>query len=248
MSGFRSNILSTARRSFFPGLVAAMATATGGQAIATAAEQQPLFFALGTDKLQIVRSDGGPPVGTSLHQPGMIALSSNADLPARTGTHYIDFFRLLADEERQPTVPQFPLDARYSVYLLIAAAWTTLFSMTTQYPLRGLRNFGILACYILLIVMFFKLSFTSAVLTWCAFGIVGGCLYACYELLGRSRANKTGTDSRVPIARLFSHALLAWPVMLPEAIEYLLADLGILRVSNPPKPQASPARRDDADA
>jgi hypothetical protein len=123
---------------------------------------------------------------------------------------------------------QVPIDARYAVYLLIAVTWTTLFSLTTRYPIRAFRNVGILACYVLLIVMPFRLPFVTFLATWCAFGVVGGFFYSVYELVTRARASEADKDSQTFIPRLFVDALLMWPIMIPEAIEYLFAELGVL--------------------
>jgi hypothetical protein len=126
------------------------------------------------------------------------------------------------------SMAQVPIDARYAVYLLIAVTWTTLFSLTIRDPIRGFRNFGILACYVLLIVMLFRLHFVTVLVTWCAFGVAGGILYSSYELVSRARVSETDKDSKTFIPRLFVDALLMWPIMTPEAIECLFAELRVL--------------------
>ena len=119
------------------------------------------------------------------------------------------------------------IDARYAIYLLIATVWATVFSLTIRQPLRGCRNLGILAPYILFIVMLFRLPFLTALRTWCLFGIAGGLMYIFYELLVRWRTKDAGEKPRVsPVALL--HGPLVWPVMIPEAIENSLAELGLL--------------------
>lgn len=121
-----------------------------------------------------------------------------------------------------------PIDKRHAIYLLIAVGWTTFFSMTTKRPVRGFRNIGILACYILAIVMFIRLRFIAALVTWCIFGIAAGVIYSLYELVAYAR-NKS-PDKKLGLSfSHFIHGPLAWPIMIPEAIEYLLADVGVLR-------------------
>jgi|GEM_PF-2110405 len=122
-----------------------------------------------------------------------------------------------------------PIDPQYAIYLLIAVGWTTLFSMTIRQPVRGLRNLGILACYILAVIMPIRLPFGSALATWCVFGIAAGLLYNAYQGIAYLRDKSPEKTPGLSFAH-FVYGLLAWPVMIPEAIEYLLADLGVLRV------------------
>jgi hypothetical protein len=135
-----------------------------------------------------------------------------------------------------------PIDQPHAIYLLIAVGWTTLFSMTSKQPVRGLRNLGILACYILAVVLFMRLRFVSALVTWCAFGIAAGILYSIHQLVAHAR--DPSPDKKLGLSfSHFIHGPLAWPIMIPEAIEYLLADLGVLRAQPAPpptKPDAPP--------
>ena len=122
-----------------------------------------------------------------------------------------------------------PIDKSYAIYLLVAVSWTTLFSMTIKQPIRGLRNLGILACYIIAIVMLFRLHFISTLATWCAFGVAAGVIYSLYQAV--SYAHDKSTDKKLGISfSTFLHGPLAWPIMIPEAIEYLLTEVGILGV------------------
>lgn len=132
-----------------------------------------------------------------------------------------------------------PIDKQHAIYLLIAVGWTTLFSMTIKQPVRGLRNLGILACYILAIVMLIRLRFISALVTWCAFGIAAGVIYSFYQIVAYARDKSPDKKLGLSFSH-FIHSPLAWPIMIPEAIEYLLADLGVLRV----QPTAPPAKTD----
>ncbi|NBV24603.1 MAG: hypothetical protein EBS05_22115 [Proteobacteria bacterium] len=137
-------------------------------------------------------------------------------------------------------------DKQHGVYLLVAVGWTTMFSLTNKQPIRGLRNLGILACYILAVVMCVRLRFVSALVTWCAFGIAAGALYNLYELVAFAR-NKAADKKLGASFANFIHGPLAWPIMIPESIEYLLAELGVLPATPLPeaaKPDALPAQAD----
>ncbi len=135
------------------------------------------------------------------------------------------------------------ISIHYLIYFLIAVGWTTLFSMSNTPGIRGYRNLGILACYILLIVMLFRVPFTSALVTWCILGVGGGLVYIAYELLVRARASQSEKKPKVS----FGHVIfgnLMWPVMVPEAVEYILAELGLLKA--PPTPE--PVKKDETPA
>lgn len=128
-------------------------------------------------------------------------------------------------------------DKHYALYLLLAVGWTILFSMTIKQPVRGLRNFGILACYILAVIMVIRLPFVTALATWCVFGLAGAVTYIAYQLVSYARDRSVDRKLNVT-ASTFTDGLVAWPIMIPEAIEYLLAELGILRTPKLPTPAA----------
>ena len=123
---------------------------------------------------------------------------------------------------------------RFAVALAVALLWTTAFSMTNQ-PVRGLRNLGILACYIIGLVMFFKAGFKDALATWVLFGLIGGGLYFAYDLVARPKTEEGEEKPKVSLGH-FAFAQLAWPIMGPEAIEYTLAELGVLKPAELPTP------------
>jgi len=137
----------------------------------------------------------------------------------------------------------------FVVALLIAVGWTTLFSLTNKPAIRGFRNFGLLASYVLVVVFLFIAGWRSALVTWAAFGVGGGLLYVAWEILDRRHAAPSQRDPRVSLAPLF-HGLFLWPIMVPEAVEYALADLGILRPppSAPTKGTPEPGAAPDGDA
>jgi len=116
----------------------------------------------------------------------------------------------------------------FAVGLLIAVGWTTLFSLTNKPAIRGFRNLGILASYISAVVSPFVAGWCPALVTWAVFGVAGGLLYIAWEMLERRHAGPSRRDPGVSLAPLI-HSLFLWPIMVPEAVEYALADLGILR-------------------
>lgn len=127
------------------------------------------------------------------------------------------------------------ISTRYLIYFLIAVGWTTLFSMSNKFWVRGYRQLGILVCYVLLVVMLFRVPFASALATWCLLGVSGGLVYVGYDLLVRARTRQGEKKPKVS----FSHVIygnLIWPIMVPEAVEYILAELGILKAAPTPKP------------
>lgn len=123
------------------------------------------------------------------------------------------------------------ISTKFAIALAIALLWTIVFSMTNHYPIRSLRNLGILASYVIGIAMIFNTDFRKAAVTWIMFGLIGGFLYMGYELLANLRAKNPGDRVPVSISNLV-YGPLVWPIMAPEAIEYTLSDLGILKVSD----------------
>lgn len=133
-----------------------------------------------------------------------------------------------------------PIDKQHAIYLLIAVGWTTLFSLTNKQPVRGLRNLGILACYLLAVVMLVRLRFVAALVTWCVFGVAAGVIYSFYQLVSYARDQSPDKQLGLSFSH-FIHGPLAWPIMIPEAIEYLLADLGVLRAHTTTPPAKTDA-------
>lgn len=93
---------------------------------------------------------------------------------------------------------------------------------------RGWRNLGLLACYVLGVVMAIVLPWRVALRTWGVIGVASGLLYVAYELFVLIRSTDRSQASR-PNPMTVVHGLALWPIMLPECIEYLLADLGVLK-------------------
>ncbi len=121
----------------------------------------------------------------------------------------------------------------FAVALLLALTWTTLFSLSSTPGIRGFRNLGILACYGLMFVFLFMAGWQAALGTWAVFGVLGGVLYIGWEILQRLRIAAGEEQPALSLSPLV-HGLFAWPIMVPEAVEYVLAELGLLK--GPPTP------------
>jgi hypothetical protein len=89
----------------------------------------------------------------------------------------------------------------------------------------------------LLIVFLFIAGWRSTFMTWALFGAAGGIVYVCWEVLQRFRAPIGEEKPRVNLSWLL-YGFLAWPIMVPEAIEYTLAELGVLSSSMSSSPDA----------
>lgn len=122
------------------------------------------------------------------------------------------------------------ISAKWAVGLAFCMLWTIAFSLTNNIPIRNFRNLGILACYIVGVVMFFKIGFKKGLATWVLFGLVSGLLYIGYEIVVRVKATSTAEKPSVSLSHL-ALGQIAWPIMGPEAIEYSLVEMGILRTS-----------------
>jgi hypothetical protein len=122
----------------------------------------------------------------------------------------------------------------FALALLIAVAWTTLFSLASTPGVRGWRNVGILGSYVLALVFLFIAGWRSALATWAVFGISGGVVYILWEILQRLRAPADWEKPGISLSPLV-HGLLAWPIMVPEAVEHALAEAGILPPPPPPE-------------
>lgn len=137
---------------------------------------------------------------------------------------------------------ELPFNHSWALALLGALGWTTAFSLL-QPPVRGLRNLGILASYLLGLAMAVKAPWREATVVWAAFGLAGCIAYVAYEMWSRWRRPADG--DRHNLAPLL-HGFLAWPIMLPEVVEYVLAEVGVLKPpsvggasATPPGPMSS---------
>ena len=125
------------------------------------------------------------------------------------------------------------VNLKWLAILGAAAAWTTFFSLFNKPGIRGWRNLGWPGCYVIAVVMLFVLPWRSSLATWSLLGIGSGLLYFAYEVFGYVRAADDKTKPRIAT---ILNGLFLWPIMLPEAIEYWLADLGVLKPVSPPSP------------
>ena len=122
------------------------------------------------------------------------------------------------------------IDATWLGYLAIPAAWTIFFSMFSRPGVRGWRNLGWPACYVLGLVMFWRLGWQRAGATWLAVGLGTGLLYYIYQAWSVRREKDPAAKAQLST---IAHGAIAWPIMLPEVIEYGLADAGVLKTSPP---------------
>ena len=120
------------------------------------------------------------------------------------------------------------ISGKWLLVLGCAAAWSIFFSMFNSPGVRGWRNLGLLACYVLGAVMVFVLPWRVSLGTWGVAGISSGLLYFGYEVFAFIREADRSQASR-PSPMTIVHGLALWPIMLPESIEYLLAELGFLK-------------------
>jgi hypothetical protein len=111
--------------------------------------------------------------------------------------------------------------------LALATLWTTAFSLSSRPGVRGWRNLGWLACYPLGLAMLVLLPWRVSLTVWAAFGIAGGAFYLAYEVFSYVRQRGSG-EAAAPRPFTVLHGLAMWPIMVPEAAEYWLADLGVL--------------------
>jgi hypothetical protein len=134
------------------------------------------------------------------------------------------------------------IDVPFAIALFIAVACTTLFSLTNKPGIRGFRNLGILGSYILLLVFLFATGWRAVLVTWAVYGVLGGLIYVCWEILERLRTAAGEEKPAVSLSPLV-HGLFAWPIMVPEAVEYVLAELGILKAppTSPTQTSAEPS-------
>ncbi len=96
--------------------------------------------------------------------------------------------------------------------------------------LRGIRTMGIVTSYAVGAWMLIVLPLRVAVGTWCVFASAGGVIALAYELWARHRY--AGTN-RAPRPMILLQGFLLWPGMIPDAVEGVLVDTGILGPGGP---------------
>ncbi len=91
--------------------------------------------------------------------------------------------------------------------------------------MRGMRVVGLVTCYAVGALMAIVLPWKVAVATWCVFAAAGGVVVFAYELWARYRYSATG---RVPRPLILLRGFVLWPAMIPDAMEGIVVDAGIL--------------------
>ena len=120
------------------------------------------------------------------------------------------------------------ISVKWLLILACASIWTIFFSMFSTPRIRGWRNLGWLMCFIIGVIMLFALPWRSALVTWAVAAVFSGLVYFAYESFAYLRA-RDKARAAMPSPITVAHALFVWPIMLPEAIEYFLADIGVLK-------------------
>ena len=118
------------------------------------------------------------------------------------------------------------IDGRWLTFLAMPAAWTIFFSLFNTPGIRGWRSLGWLSCYLVGIAMFFSIGWRRAGTTWLAVGLATGALYYAYDWWA-TRGQKD-PEAHAHLSTIL-HGVAAWPIMLPEVIEYSLAEAGVLK-------------------
>ena len=102
------------------------------------------------------------------------------------------------------------------------------FSLFNTPGVRGWRNLGWPTCYLVGVAMFWSIGWRRAGATWLSVGLATGLLYYLYQAWSPMRDKDP--DAKAQLSTIV-HGALAWPIMLPEVIEYSLADAGLLKAS-----------------
>jgi len=118
-------------------------------------------------------------------------------------------------------------DILWGLMLLGVALWTGCLLVFNP-VLRSVRVMGIATAYGIGLWMLFILPWRVAVATWCVFAVFGGAVAFVYELWARFRYRGRGRQPR-PLVLL--QGFLLWPTMVPEAVEGVLIDAGVLEPS-----------------
>jgi hypothetical protein len=120
------------------------------------------------------------------------------------------------------------IDIMWASMLFGITLFTCCFVVVNR-AMRGMRVMGLVTTYAVGAWMLYALPWRVAVTTWCVFATLGGVVVFLYELWARRRFAGTGRTDR-PLVLLQGFVL--WPTMLPDALEGMVVDLGIL----PPSP------------
>ncbi len=119
------------------------------------------------------------------------------------------------------------VDIMWAMVLLGIALFTGAVLVFSP-SLRGFRIMGIGLAYVTGAWMAWALSPVVALTTWCVFAAVGGVVAFAYELWARRHYANT---SRRPRPLIMLQGFILWPALVPEAIEGMLVDMGVLSPS-----------------
>ncbi len=119
------------------------------------------------------------------------------------------------------------VDLLWAFMLLGVALWTGC-CLVFNPVLTSVRVMGIGAAYAILAWMLWTLPWEVAVATWCLFAAFGGAVALAHELWARWRHAGTG---RAPRPLILLRGFVLWPAMLPEVVERILVDAGVLAPS-----------------
>ncbi|MCU0634352.1 MAG: hypothetical protein MUE41_05725 [Gemmatimonadaceae bacterium] len=120
------------------------------------------------------------------------------------------------------------VDIMWASMLFGITLFTACFVVVNR-AMRGMRLMGLITTYGIGAWMLVSLPWKVAVVTWCVFAALGGLVVMAYELWARRRYAGTGRTDR-PLILL--QGLVLWPSMLPEALEHMVVEIGLL----PPSP------------
>lgn len=118
----------------------------------------------------------------------------------------------------------FYVNLMWAFVLLGVTLWTTC-CVVMNAGLRGVRWMGLGLSYAVGLWMAVDLPWRETVVTWMLFASGGGAVAFAYELWARRRYRGTGRARR-PLFLL--QGLLLWPALLPDAVEGMFVDAGIL--------------------
>jgi hypothetical protein len=117
------------------------------------------------------------------------------------------------------------VDILWGVMLLGVAIWTTC-CLVFNPILRGIGIMGIVTAYGIGVWMAIILPWHVALSTWCVFAAFGGAISLGYELWARHHYKGTG---RTPRPLVLVQGFILWPTMIPQALEGMLVDAGLLK-------------------
>lgn len=119
------------------------------------------------------------------------------------------------------------INITWALMLVGVALWTGC-CLVFNPVLRAIRVMGIATAYAIGLWMLITLEWRVALVTWCIFAAFGGAVAFGYELWARYRYRGTGRKDR-PLVLLRGFVL--WPTMVPEAVEGVMIDAGVLEPS-----------------